>query len=124
MATLADLQAAESSTEAAVEVEAAVLPKNVVFDVELTKLGTDKARTRYFGSIDEAKASVLAYLPGNLPEALKGDTLDLSIAEATSKTKDGRSKVKWQQDTPEGVVLVLGYLPEAATHVESFTLNF
>ena len=123
MPTLADLQAAETTTEAPVQ-EAHVLPANVVFDVELTKLGTDKARTRYMGEIADAKASVLAYLPGQLPEVLKGQTLDLSIGEATSKTKDGRTKISWVQDTSEGAVLVLGYVPADADHIESFALNF
>ena len=56
MPTLADLQAAETTTEAPVQ-EAHVLPANVVFDVELTKLGTDKARTRYMGEMPRHQSS-------------------------------------------------------------------
>ena len=63
-------------------------------------------------------------LPGKLPEALKGESLELSLGDATSKTTKGRTKVTWEQETAEGMLLVLGYMPKDASHVEGMTLNF
>jgi len=124
MTTLADLQARETKAAPKVVEDVAAIPAVVAVDVELTKLGTDKARSRYFGEIDGKAVSTLAYLPGQLPEILKGETLELSMGDATSTTKGGRTKVKWEQETAEGMVLVLGYLPEDAKHVEAFSLSF
>jgi hypothetical protein len=124
MTTLADLQAREIAVTPTVEVEVSEIPAIVPFDVELTKLGTDKAKTRYFGELDGQAVSTLAYLPGQLPEVLKGQTLELAIGDATSKTAKGRTKLTWEQETAEGMVLVLGYVPEDAAHVEGFALSF
>lgn len=124
MTTLADLQAREIAVTTTDEVEVSEIPSTVPFDVELTKLGTDKARTRYLGELDGQAVTTLAYLPGALPEVLKGQTLELAIGDAVSKTDDGRTKLKWEQETAEGMVLVLGYVPADATHIEGFALTF
>jgi hypothetical protein len=120
------LEALQTKSETPIEpqVEAAELPKVPALTAELTKLGTDKARTRFNAKGVEG-VSALVYLPGQLPEQLKGQTLDLTMGEATgSKTKDGRTKITWESSTPEGNVLVLGYVPEDAKHLTGLAISF
>lgn len=123
--TLADVQASEA--KASVEAPVAPsfkVPAVPVLDVEITKLGTDKARTRYLGEIGDGAVSALVYAPGDMPETFKGETLELTLKGAESKTRDGRTKISWTQETAEGVLLVLAYVPEEASHITGFKLQF
>ncbi len=124
--TLADLRKTKVNTETAVEaVTGDDLPEVVVASAELTKLGTDKARTRFNAKAYGDAVTVLVYLPGQLPELLAGESLDLAMGDADSvSTKDGRTKIQWTSSTEEGEVLVLGYLPEDADHVTGISVQF
>lgn len=127
MMTLGDLQAQaqEQEQEQVAEVSAEEIPAQPVIPVELTKLGTERARTRYNGDGFDARVRVLAYLPGSLPEQVQGETLALVVGSADeASTKDGRTKVQWTSSTPEGEALFIGYVPEDAKHVTQIGVQF
>lgn len=122
MMTLADLQAQEAPATAPVEA-AQDIPAIVKHAVELTKLGTEKARTRYFAK-DGNGTSVLVYLPGSVPEQLAGKELELPIGNASSSTKKGRTKLTWEHGESPNHVTVYGYVPADAKHITGFVVQF
>lgn len=123
MMTLADLQAQEAPEATTDTVVEEAIPAVVKHAVELTKLGTEKARTRYFAK--DARTSVLVYLPGSVPEQLAGQTLELPLAAASSKTAKGRTKLEWNSEVKgQGNVTVYGYVPADAKHVTGFAVTF
>lgn len=121
--TLADLQAAEApAKEAAPATPVQEIPAAIVHNVKLSKLGTERRRTSYFATDGLTKVS--AYLPGKLPETLKGQSLELGLADASSSTKKGKTSLTWEQETAEGLLSVFATVPAKAKHVTSVTVNF
>jgi len=130
--TLADLQSksivSEPAKADAPVFAAADLPAVIEMTASITKLGTETARTRYEAKGFDGVVKALVYLPGELPEAFKGQTLELTFGEAESSKpvtdNPDRSKVTWNTDTAQGKLTVYGYLPADAKHVTGMSITF